>query len=214
MPVASITEVITTFAEAEAKFSLQRTDNPQFFTEWNTDLPILDSLEKIALDRIRQRYLYHRNKNKLLEETIKLIVVSPLLELAGLYDPPFELQTEVPVELVLDNNPEEVLRGRIDALVIYERPQETNLWVIILESKRSEISIWTALPQALAYAMANPKPDIPSFIVLTNGDETIFGKIYKGLYDVSDGFSMIPLQNRLYQVMAILKKFKMLMTND
>jgi hypothetical protein len=63
---------------------------------------MLNELEKATLDRIRQRYLYHRNRNKLPEETIKLTVVSPLLELAGLYDPPFELQTEVPVELVTD----------------------------------------------------------------------------------------------------------------
>jgi hypothetical protein len=212
MPVTAITEVITTFAEAEAKFSLRRADDPQFFSEWHTDLPILNELEKAALDRIRQRYLYHRNRNKLPEETIKLTVVSPLLELAGLYDPPFELQTEVPVELVIDDDPEEVLRGRIDALVICDRPPKTNLWVIILESKRSEISVWVALPQALAYAMANPIPDIPVFIMLTNGDEVVFGKIFNRQYGVSSAFSMFPSPNQLYQVMTILKKLNMLST--
>jgi hypothetical protein len=48
-----------------------------------------------------------------------LLLVSPLLALAGFYDPPFRIKAESSVELVLDDD-EEILRGRIDVLVLQE----------------------------------------------------------------------------------------------
>ncbi len=190
-------------------FSLHRSINPQFFTEWYDNLPALTDSEKSTLDRVRQRYLYHRNEDSPLEETVKLLLVSPLFELAGFYDPPFKLRTEVSVELTLEEMPQEILRGRIDALVTYSHPQKGKLWVVVLEAKRSHISMWSALLQALAYAMANPTPEIPVFAMITNGDEIAFAKIVQGNlteYDVSTSFSSLPLRNELYQVLAVLKQ--------
>lgn len=48
---------------------------------------------------------------------------------------------------------EEILRGRIDVLVL-----QNQLWVMVLESKKTTLSVWAAVPQALAYMMANPNP--------------------------------------------------------
>jgi len=205
----AITEAVTNLAIAESKFSLLRSTNPQFFQEWHDRLPSLTDSEKAMLDRIRQRYLYHRNEDSPLEETVKLLLVSPLLELAGFYDPPFKLQTEVFVEITLDEIPEEILRGKIDALVTYTHPQKGKLWVVVLEAKRSNISVWSALPQAISYAMANPLPNLPVFVMLTNGDEVAFAKLAQGIsneYDVSTSFSLLPLRNELYQVLAVLKQ--------
>jgi len=207
--VIAVTEAITNLAEAEAKFSLHRSTNPQFFQEWHDRLPSLTDSEKVILDRIRQRYLYHRNEDSPLEETVKLLLVSPLFELAGFYDPPFKLQTEVFVEITVDRIPEEVLRGKIDALVTYTHPQKGKLWVVVLEAKRSHISVWSALPQAIAYAMANPFSDFPVFAMITNGDEIAFVKLVLGSsteYDVSTSFSTLPLRNELHQVLAVLKQ--------
>jgi hypothetical protein len=207
--VIAITEAVTSLAIAEAKFSLQRSTNPQFFKEWYEHLPSLADSERTVLDRIRQRYLYHRNEDSPLEETIKLLLVSPLFELAGFYDPPFKLRTEASVELTLEEIPQEILRGRIDALVTYTHPQKGTLWVVVLEAKRSHISVWSALPQALTYAMANPMPKTPVFVMITNGDEIAFAKLVLGSlteYDVSTAYSLLPLRNELYQVLAVLKQ--------
>lgn len=210
--VIAITEAVTSLAIAEAKFSLQRSTTPQFFKEWYEDLPSLADSERTVLDRIRQRYLYHRNEDSPLEETIKLLLVSPLFELAGFYDPPFKLRTEVSVGLTLGSSediPQEILRGRIDALVTYTHPQKGTLWVVVLEAKRSHISVWSALPQALTYAMANPIPKTPVFVMITNGDEIAFAKLMPGKlseYDVSTSYSLLPLRNELYQVLAVLKQ--------
>jgi hypothetical protein len=207
--VIAITEAITNLATAEARFSLYRSTNSQFFTEWYDNLPSVTESEKNTLDRIRQRYLYHRNQASPLEETVKLLIVSPLFELAGFYDPPFTLSTEVFVELTLDEISQEILRGKIDALVTFTEPTKGKLWVVILEAKRSNISVWAALPQALAYAMANPIAEVPVFIMIVNGDEIAFAKLVKGSsteYDISTSFSTLPLRNELYQVLAILKR--------
>lgn len=84
----AITKVITTLNEAEAKFNLRRTEDDRFFTEWFEGLLELTDSEKTSLDRVKDRYRYHRDDGLLAEGAVNLIVVSPLLELAGFYDPP------------------------------------------------------------------------------------------------------------------------------
>jgi hypothetical protein len=155
MVQTAITEAITTLAEAEDRFHLQRTEEAGFFSEWQTNLTTLEPSEKAALDDLRRRYLYHRSEGNLLEGTVTLLVASPLLTIAGFYDPPFRVRTEKSVLLTLDDS-EEVLRGRIDVLVLQEQ-----FWVVVVESKKTTISAWAALPQALAYMMANPHPEKP-----------------------------------------------------
>ena len=68
----------------------------------------------------------------MLDATVMLLVVSPLLALAGFYEPPFKIAASS-VELVLDDG-EEVLRGRIDVLVV-----QNQLWVMVLESKKTTL---------------------------------------------------------------------------
>jgi hypothetical protein len=61
--------------------------------------------------------VYHRAEGDLLEGSVTLLAASPLLELAGLYDPPFRLRAEAAIEVTVDDG-EEVLRGRIDVLIL------------------------------------------------------------------------------------------------
>lgn len=202
----AITEAITSIAEAESRFNLRRTEDEQFFLEWCEDLPPLTEAEKSYLDLVRHRYLYHRADGSLTEGTVTLLVGSPLLERAGFYDHPFKMRAEASVEIVVDEDDEDVetLRGRTDALVLQNR-----LWVVVLESKRTTISVATALPQTLAYMMTNPYPDKPVFGMVTNGDEIFFVKlIQQGTpeYDISRVFALFPLRNELYNVLQILKR--------
>lgn len=70
-----------------------------------------------------------------------LVFASPLLTLAGFYDPPFRLRAEESVQLVRED-PEEVLQGRLDVRVLKEE-----FWVVVLESRKTALSVWTALLQ-------------------------------------------------------------------
>lgn len=205
----AITKVITTLNEAEAKFNLRRTEDEQFFTEWFEDLPQITDLERTSLDRIKGRYRYHRNDGPLAEGAVNLIVVSPLLELAGFYDPPFKIRAEESVEIAIETE-EEILRGRIDFLVIQNR-----FWVVVVESKRAGFDPELAIPQTLAYMMSSPHSDRPVYGMVTNGSEFFFIKLtQQGIpqYDISDVFSLLPRQNKLYEVLRTLKRISQLIT--
>ncbi|MEM8637748.1 MAG: type I restriction endonuclease subunit R [Cyanobacteria bacterium P01_G01_bin.54] len=208
MPVTAITKAITTLQAAEQRFNLVRTADPAFFSEWYTDLPEITAAATATLDRIRARYRYHRAQGHLAESLVNLVVLSPLLELAGFYDPPFVMRGEAAVELELtrrmNETTAETLRGRIDFLVI-----SRGLWVAVLESKGTEINVDVALPQVLAYMMTSPEPQRPRFGLVTNGGEFFFVKVMgveTPQYDVSRVFSHLPLRNELYEVLRILQQ--------
>jgi hypothetical protein len=208
MTVTAITKKITTIGEAERQFNLVRTADVNFFPEWQENLADLTDAEKAVLDRVKARYRYHRANGHLAEGLVNLLVLSPLLELAGFYDPPFQIQGEVTVEVSISvatsEVSEEILRGRIDFLVVSK-----GLWIAVLESKGTEINLDMAIPQTLAYMMANPHAEKPLFAMVTNGGEFFFIKLnLEGTpqYDISRIFSLLPLQNELYDVLKVLKR--------
>jgi hypothetical protein len=43
------------------------------------------------LDEVRRRYAYQRSEGQLLEGTVTLLLASPLLAIAGFYDPQYAL---------------------------------------------------------------------------------------------------------------------------
>lgn len=75
--------------QVEEKLGLRLSRDRQFFTEWLAELPELTEAEIERLDRVRENYLYQVSDGILLEETIKMVVLSPLLELAGFYRAPY-----------------------------------------------------------------------------------------------------------------------------
>lgn len=199
----AITEAITTLAEAERQFKLARTEDEAFFVEWQTQLPELSETELSALEELRRRYLYQRSQGQLLEGTVTLLLASPLLAIAGFYDPPFRVRSEASVQLTLDDG-EEVLQGRMDVIVLLNQ-----FWVVVLESKKTALSVWTALPQTLAYLMANPQPEQPSFGMVTNGDEILFVKLVQleqRLYGLSRVFAPFSSAQELCNAMQNLKR--------
>lgn len=202
MSTIAITEAITTLAEAERRFNLNRTENEQFFSEWRTGLLNLTDPERTGLNELRRRYPYQRAESHLLEGTVMLLLASPLLAIAGFYDPPFKVRAQESVQITIDDG-EEVLQGRIDVLVLHNQ-----LWVVVLESKKTALSVWSALPQTLAYLMANPQPKRPSFSMMTNGDDILFVKltqIENRQYDVSRVFALFISHQELYSVLQVLK---------
>lgn len=200
----AITDTFKSLSQVESRFHLRRTEDEQFFREWYDNLPHITDEEKASLDVIRRRYLYHLADGNLTEGTVTLLIGSPILEKAGFYDYPYKMRGEASIEIVFDaDEEEETLKGRIDILVL-----QNQFWVILL-SKRTTISVMSALPQTLAYMMANPQPDKPIFGMMTNGDGIVFVKLTQQdipQYDVSRVFSPAPLQNELHTVLQILKR--------
>jgi len=205
-PTLAVTDAITTLNQAEARFSLRRAESLQFFSEWLADLPTLTEQEQASLDHIQQVYLYQRADGPLAEGAVNLLLTSPLLYLASLCDPPFKIRAEVPIRVELADG-ETTLQGRMDALVLRDR-----LWIVVVESKRTTFPVLDAIPQALAYMMATPNADQPSFGLVTNGNQFMFVKTMQTStpqYDFSDDFSLFSRRrNELWDVLQILKLLK------
>jgi Type I restriction enzyme R protein N terminus (HSDR_N) len=201
--VIAVTEAFKSLADVEGRLGLTRSEDKTFFTEWRESLPDLSAVEQDRLTILRQRLLYHRADGDLLEGSVMLLVASPLLELAGFYDAPFKMKAEVSVEIAVDDG-EEILRGRIDALILQQ-----NFWVLVLEAKKTTISTRSALPQALAYMMANTQATQPTFGMMTNGDDVLFVKLTtqpSGQYSLSRVFALYTLPEELQSVLQILKQ--------
>ena len=189
-------------ADLEARFGLQQTESEDFFTEWFDTLPEITDLEKQDLDRVKLHFLRLVKRLPLSEETVKLVVLSPLLNLAGFYDEPFYIRGEESIEISAEDEGE-IIRRRIDVLVIQEQ-----FWLLVIESKRSSFSLLEAVPQALVYMLTNPNQDKPTFGLVTNGSHFIFVKLTKQnipKYALSDEFTLLKRKNELYQVLSVLK---------
>jgi Type I restriction enzyme R protein N terminus (HSDR_N) len=199
----AIGDNITTLAQVEEKFNLTEASDERFFTEWFDNLPEISAPETEILDRIKDRYLYHRKTGPLAEGAVQLLVLSRLLEIAGFYDSPFKIRSEITVQIAVEER-DEIYRGRIDVLAFKDE-----FWLLVVESKQTIFNMDIAIPQALTYMMTNPKSDKPTFGMVTNGSDFMFIKLSKQgepQYALSDDFSLYRRRNELYDVLRVLKR--------
>ncbi|HAG84319.1 MAG TPA: type I restriction endonuclease subunit R [Cyanobacteria bacterium UBA12227] len=209
-----ITKAITNLNEAHDKFNLRQTADPIFFTEWFEDLPELTDSEKESLNRLKNRYFYYAADGSITEGTVNIIMLSPLLELMGLCDPPFKKKGEkfVKVEIEYGGEEEPVLEGFIDALVVQNR-----LWLVLIKSKRYGFSVRQALPQTLAYMMAHPNSEQLVFGMITTGEDYMFIKLnqMERQYAMSNKLTLSnPQHNELYEVMQVMKRIVGLLVQE
>ncbi|MGF1935181.1 MAG: type I restriction endonuclease [Nostoc sp. ChiQUE02] len=193
----------------EARFGLKETETEDFFTEWFDTLPEITDIEKQYLDRVKTNFMRLVKHPPILENAVKMVVLSPLLDLAGFYREPFFIATEESIEIALEDEGE-IIKGKIDVLVIQEK-----LWLLVIESKRASFSLLAAIPQALAYMLGNPNPDKPVFGLVTNGSHCIFLKLSKQdtlKYALSDEFTLLKRENEFYQVLKILRKLSQVLS--
>ncbi|MGC1310460.1 MAG: hypothetical protein WA885_24785 [Phormidesmis sp.] len=79
--------------ELHREFNLRPISDQGFFDEWRQVLPTLSAFERSQLARVQQNYV-NLSERAFSEEAVKMVVLSPLLDLADLYRAPFELYTE------------------------------------------------------------------------------------------------------------------------
>jgi hypothetical protein len=204
----AISKAIDSMSQVRDTFGLIASSDEQFFTEWYQDLPPLTEVEQQTLDRYKQRFLLHHDRGELPEGTVDRLLVSPLLDLAGLYEPEFTIEAEASVELSVEDEVKEtaeaiVYRGRLDVLII-----KRQFWLLVVEEKATRIAMETALPQGLAYMAAHPTPNQPVFGLVTNGNHFLFIKLQQREYALSDSFALRSRQNKLYEVVQILKQIR------
>jgi hypothetical protein len=199
-----------TLHDVEEKFNLQQVEEEQFFQEWLGDLPEITTCEKQWLDQIKADFLC-LVKYPMHEEIVKMVVLSPLLSLAGFYHHPFRPVAEKQVDIVVEDE-EEIVRGKIDVLVLHRQ-----LWVVVIESKRKRFNVLEAIPQALFYMMDSPNTLQPTFGFVTNGSEFLFIKVTRQeapQYALSELFTLLGHENDLYGVLSKLRWLGELVTKS
>mgnify|MGYP000609820931 CR=1 FL=1 len=192
-----------TLAELHEIFGLIITYDPNFFPEWQQELPEITEDEKQRLDRVKRNYLSLVVRHPLSENMVKMVVLEHLLDLAEFYLLPFDVLDEKSIEILVEDR-DVVIRGRLDFLVFKDR-----LWFAIAESKKTTLSLVEAIPQSLAYMLKTPNPERPIFAFLTNGEDFLFLKLIgedTPQYALSDKFTLLKRSNELYDVLRIIKK--------
>ncbi|MBE9076765.1 restriction endonuclease subunit R [Romeria aff. gracilis LEGE 07310] len=194
-----------TLHDVKTKFGLQPETEPDFFTEWQVPPPALNDYQRQLLDQTQADYIYWTDY-PIHEELVKMVVVSPLLSVAGFYKSPFrpvaEKTIEIEIEATETDAEDEIVRGRIDILVLNEQ-----LWVTTVEAKGPQFSWLVGLPQTLTYMASSDQPTPTRFGMITNGADFIFVKLRKdmGQYGLSKPFSLFNPGNDLYEVVGVLR---------
>ena len=197
-----------TLRDVKTKFNFQLAEDEQFFREWIDDLPDITDEEKRYLDKIKVGYI-NSAQYPMIEDTVKMVVLAPLLFLADFFLTPFHIESEKSVEL-LTVDEGILVRGSIDILLLIE-----SFWVVAIEAKRAQYSLDAGLPQLLFYMLSNPNPDRPTFGLLTNGSNFRFIKLVKQdtpQYALSYEFVIDRAQD-FYEVFRIFKRIAAVVSN-
>jgi hypothetical protein len=190
--------------DLKERFHLQRSEDENFFLEWLDVAEPLSEAERFSLDRLKRNYLYLL-EYPVMESIVKMVVLSPILDLAGFYEPPIRVDGEVAVRVTAEDEGE-LIQGSIDVLAVMG-----SVWITVIEAKNSEFSVTKAIPQTLAYMLAEPQQAEPTFGLILNGSEFLFLKLAQGVvpqYATSNLFSMLNRGNELYRVLSILKRLR------
>lgn len=217
MAASTATQPISSLSLRDLKetFGLLRDRSDPFFQHWLERVEGLSEYEHQALARLKQNYENIIETNPL-EEVVKLVVVAPLLDLAGFYQPPFSIRTEVSTKLVVPEG-DRTFAGNIDVLVVQQR-----FWILVIESKQSRFDVMSGIPQALIYMLAQSLADRKSgtevtsdddcggsdrFGMVTNGREVVFLKLTPGQLLMQGNTKQTPIysQSAVYQVIETEK---------
>ncbi|MEG5062371.1 restriction endonuclease subunit R [Microcoleus sp. B3-A4] len=206
----SIQEKTLILLDVETKFNFQLCEDEQFFREWIDDLPEISDDKKRALDNVKAGYI-NSVKYAMLEDTVKMVVLAPMLFLADFYLTPFHIEAEKSVELTIEDE-DTIVKGSIDLLLLLK-----SFLVVAIEAKRSQYSVEAGLPQLLFYMLNDPSPEPVTFGLLTNGSSFRFIKMTKQdtpQYAVSKLFDIANPGNELYEVFRILKRLAGIISSD
>ncbi|HSF72287.1 MAG TPA: restriction endonuclease subunit R [Microcoleus sp.] len=206
----SIQSKTLTLLDVETKFNFQLCEDEQFFREWIDDLPEISDDKKRSLDNVKAGYI-NSVKYAMLEDTVKMVVLAPLLFLADFYLTPFHIEAEKSVELTIEDE-DTIVKGSLDVLLLLK-----SFWVVAIEAKRSQYSVEAGLPKLLFYMLNDPTPEPVTFGLLTNGSSFRFIKMTKQdtpQYAVSKLFDIANPGNELYEVFRILKRLAGIISSD
>jgi hypothetical protein len=172
------------------------------FTPW-LSLEPLTEFEQQELVQIRNDFRSYLIEGKVLEGQIKLLVIGPLLRLAGFYRSPIKISLEQDIDDILIEDEDTEIKGRFDILAVNkEQPTAIDVafWILVIESKNSSINAFEGLPQLLTYAHESLEHQKIVWGLTTNGMQYQFVLIRQGNPPT---YQLMPLLNLMDSESAI-----------
>ncbi|BAY79558.1 hypothetical protein NIES25_60430 (plasmid) [Nostoc linckia NIES-25] len=167
--------------EVHRLFGFQRQYNDSFSNYLS--LEPLTEAEQQELQQIKQDFDRYLTIGKVSEGQVKFLAVAPLLRLAGFYRYPIEILLEENIADIEVEDEDIKIKARFDILAV-NKAKYTKLqryfWVLLIESKNSQIDISTGLPQLLTYAYKNLENQKSVWGLTTNGRSYQFVYIEQG----------------------------------
>lgn len=143
------------------------------------NLPDLTEWEMAKMAQIRIDFQAYWQAGKVLEGQVQLLVLAPLLRLAGYYRSPIQLSLEQAIAEIMLDDEDTKITGRLDLLAA-RRDAVTPLWVLIVESKNSQVDALNGLPQLLTYASQSLTSQESVWGLATNGFSYYFVRLISG----------------------------------
>ena len=132
----------------------------------------LTKFEQQELAQIQDDFEQYLIEGKVLEGQIKLLVIGPLLRLAGFYRSPIKISLELDIASIVIEDEDKTITGRFDILAVNkEQPAATDVafWVLVIEAKNSAVNSLEGLPQLLTYAYQSLEHQKLVWGLTTNG---------------------------------------------
>ncbi|RCJ31005.1 restriction endonuclease subunit R [Nostoc punctiforme NIES-2108] len=199
--------------EVQRLFSFEEQYSDSFSNYLSLE-PLLE-VEQQELLQIRNDFRRYQTAGKVSEGQVKFLAVAPLLRLAGFYRYPIEIVLEENIADIEVEDEDIRIKGRFDILAI-SKAKHTKLqkyfWVLLIESKNSQIDISTGLPQLLTYAYKNLDNQKSVWGLATNGRSYQFVYIEQGnppIYYLLPELNLME-RERSSQLLQVLKAISQL----
>ncbi len=166
--------------------------------------PLLAHQEQELL-KIRADFLPYLEFGTVGSGAVKLLLLAPLLKLAGFYQEPFHIDVEESIAHILETDEEMTIRGQMDILIT-KKQMEPIFWILVVEAKKISLSVQVGLAQLLAYLYKGLQNQSRVWGLVTNGFEYQFVVVEQRQ---SITYHLMPLLNfleteKLKQILQVL----------
>jgi hypothetical protein len=152
--------------------------------------------EMAEMEQIRIDFQAYWQAGKVLEGQVQMLVLSPLLRLAGFYRSPIQLSLEQAIGEISIVDEETTIAGRLDLLAV-RRASTTPLWILVVESKNSQVDALNGLPQLLTYASRSLSHQRSVWGLVTNGISYYFTRLMTDEIRSQQTYQLLPELNLL-----------------
>jgi hypothetical protein len=170
----------------------------------------LTANEQQQLQEIRENFRAYLQLDRVSEGQVKALTTFPLLQLAGFYRHPIQINIEEGIDEIAIADEAKTITGRFDIVAIHKTsltPDNVPFWILVIESKESGIEVRQGLPQLLTYAYNSLQHQPIVWWLVTNGLQYLFVYLQQ---TNSPTYELMPMLDLMYaepaqQIVKVLK---------